>query len=135
MLERLCTEMDNRYRLLDGADTIDRASDDWYDVWYPELSPSPELVAEVAKAGADSVCVIGAVALVAIGLLGVWERAGAQGALAVRPVTPRVLSGGDFGFRVEGVKGETPVGRLVVRQQEGEDLQAQGDGSEGRVGD
>ena len=54
-------------------------------------------------------------AVVAIGLLGVWERAGAQGALAVRPVTPRVLSGGDFGFRVEGVKGETPVGRLVVQ--------------------
>jgi uncharacterized protein YeaO (DUF488 family) len=26
------------------------AADDWYDVWYPELSPSPELVAQAQKA-------------------------------------------------------------------------------------
>jgi uncharacterized protein YeaO (DUF488 family) len=26
------------------------ASDDWYDVWYPELSPSPELVAKALAA-------------------------------------------------------------------------------------
>ena len=26
------------------------AADDWYDVWYPELSPSPELVSRALKA-------------------------------------------------------------------------------------
>ena len=35
--------------------------------------------------------------------------------LAVRPVTPTVLTGGDFGFRVEADKGGTPVGELVVK--------------------
>lgn len=30
------------------------ASDDWYDVWYPELSPSPELVAAGRGAGGDA---------------------------------------------------------------------------------
>jgi hypothetical protein len=54
-------------------------------------------------------------AVVVIAVLGIWQRAAAQGAVAVRPVTPRVLAGGDFGFRVEGVKGDTPVGRLVVQ--------------------
>lgn len=30
------------------------AADDWYDVWYPELSPSPELVAEAQKAETEA---------------------------------------------------------------------------------
>ena len=34
----------------------------------------------------------------------------------VTPQTPTVLSGGDFGFRIEGMKGDAPVGVLVVRQ-------------------
>ena len=29
------------------------AADDWYDVWYPELSPSPGLVTEAQKAASD----------------------------------------------------------------------------------
>ena len=31
------------------------------------------------------------------------------------PGTPHVLSGGDIGFRVEGNRGDYPVGTLVVR--------------------
>jgi len=30
------------------------AADDWYDVWYPELSPSPELVTQALKAQTDT---------------------------------------------------------------------------------
>ena len=30
------------------------ASDDWFDVWYPELSPSPALVARALKARSDA---------------------------------------------------------------------------------
>ncbi|MPZ12110.1 MAG: DUF488 family protein [Kiloniellaceae bacterium] len=29
------------------------AADDWYDVWYPELSPSPELVAQAQAAATE----------------------------------------------------------------------------------
>jgi hypothetical protein len=35
--------------------------------------------------------------------------------IAVNPVTPTVLAGGDFGFRIEGDRGGTPVGELVVK--------------------
>lgn len=35
--------------------------------------------------------------------------------VAVQPVTPTVLSGADLGFRVEGNRGGTPVGTLVVK--------------------
>jgi|RhiMethySRZTD1v2_1073278.scaffolds.fasta_scaffold1579525_2 hypothetical protein len=35
--------------------------------------------------------------------------------VAVNPVTPTVLTGGDFGFRVEGDRAGTPVGELVVK--------------------
>jgi hypothetical protein len=31
------------------------------------------------------------------------------------PVAPTVISGADFGFRVEGNRGGTPVGTLVVK--------------------
>jgi hypothetical protein len=34
---------------------------------------------------------------------------------AVTPVPPTVLSGSDFGFRVEGMKNNRPTGVLVVR--------------------
>lgn len=30
------------------------AADDWYDVWYPELSPSPDLVTQALKAETDA---------------------------------------------------------------------------------
>jgi hypothetical protein len=33
----------------------------------------------------------------------------------VEPVTPTVMTGGDVGFRVEGLRGGTPVGTLVVK--------------------
>ena len=36
-------------------------------------------------------------------------------AFGVQPVTPTVVSGPDVGFRIEGMRGGTPVGRLVVR--------------------
>jgi hypothetical protein len=35
--------------------------------------------------------------------------------LGSQPVTPVVLSGSDIGFRMTARKGDTPVGRLVVR--------------------
>ena len=59
--------------------------------------------------------------LVAIGLLaaGAWGYAqSAQKAQAIgtqRMTSPVVISGNDVGFRMEGRKGNTPVGRLVVR--------------------
>ena len=30
------------------------AADDWYDVWYPKLSPNPELVAQALKAETET---------------------------------------------------------------------------------
>ncbi len=58
-------------------------------------------------------------AVVVIGsFLTVGSLAYAQGYKAAHPVTPKVLSGGDIGFRVESVRGETPVGRLVVKVNE-----------------
>jgi hypothetical protein len=33
----------------------------------------------------------------------------------VQPLTPTVISGADLGFRVDGRKGSTPIGTLVVR--------------------
>lgn len=39
-----------------------------------------------------------------------------QGAMAVTPVPPRVFSGADIGFRMEGRRGATPTGILVIRQ-------------------
>jgi hypothetical protein len=35
--------------------------------------------------------------------------------IAVKPVTPTVLTGGDIGFRVEGDRAGTPVGEIVVK--------------------
>lgn len=50
--------------------------------------------------------------------LAAWSRA--QPAVATRPVTPVVLAGPDIGFRMTGLKGDTPVGELVVRTKTGE---------------
>jgi hypothetical protein len=36
-------------------------------------------------------------------------------ALAPRPVQPVVLTGTDIGFRMEGRRGNTPMGKFVVR--------------------
>jgi hypothetical protein len=35
--------------------------------------------------------------------------------LAVTPVPPKVMTGTDVGFRVEGLRGNTPVGKIVVK--------------------
>jgi len=44
-----------------------------------------------------------------------WATSQSQ-LVAVNPVTPRVVTGEDLGFRVEGLRGgSTPVGTLVVR--------------------
>jgi hypothetical protein len=43
---------------------------------------------------------------------GRWAQAQAP---SLRPQTPTVLSGNDIGFRVDGRKGNTPIGVLVVR--------------------
>lgn len=37
-----------------------------------------------------------------------------------RPPSPVVIAGPDVGFRVTGMRGETPVGQLVVRNKNGE---------------
>ena len=49
-------------------------------------------------------------------LLAVAEWAGAQLARRWRPLAePQVLTGAEFGFRVHGMYGDTPVGVIVVR--------------------
>ena len=57
--------------------------------------------------------------IVALGLIlavGVGAAGGyALGLQVTQPGTRTLFSGVDFGFRMEGRKGNTPVGRLVVR--------------------
>jgi hypothetical protein len=49
-------------------------------------------------------------------LLGVAAWSHAQVAVAPRPINPPVvLAGPDVGFRMTGLKGDVPVGQLVVR--------------------
>jgi hypothetical protein len=36
-------------------------------------------------------------------------------AVRVQPVPPKVMTGADIGFRVEGLRGSTPVGTIVVK--------------------
>src|SRR5687768_4077262 len=53
--------------------------------------------------------------LVAVILSAVSAWAMSQ-AVVINPVTPRVITGADVGFRVEGLRGgTTPVGTVVVR--------------------
>ena len=54
------------------------------------------------------------VAVALVSSLITWTWATAQ-ATAVIPVPPRVMTGAELGFRVVGLRGETPVGRIVVR--------------------
>ena len=35
--------------------------------------------------------------------------------LFTTPVTPHVVTGAELGFRVEGLRGNTPIGRVVVK--------------------
>jgi hypothetical protein len=56
-----------------------------------------------------------ALVLILIGLsAGFWVRGHAQGRGLIEPGIT-VLSGSDLGFRVEGRRGATPTGTLVVR--------------------
>jgi hypothetical protein len=50
--------------------------------------------------------------LVVVFVAGAWAATQSRG---VQPVPPSVLSGADIGFRMEGRKGSTAVGRLVVK--------------------
>lgn len=50
-----------------------------------------------------------------IALLAVGTWAYGQSWGPVQPVTPTVVSGADIGFRIEGVRGDTPIGTLVIR--------------------
>ena len=54
--------------------------------------------------------------------------------LQVTPVTPTVLSGADFGFRVEGNRAGTPIGTLVIKMN-GQWVEAEigGDGRPKRI--
>lgn len=58
------------------------------------------------------------IVLVILCSLATWKWASAQAAaqaIGITPVPPRVMTDSDLGFRVEGLRGETAVGRLVVR--------------------
>jgi hypothetical protein len=57
--------------------------------------------------------IFGACFLVSLLSAAAWGRAQA---LSTQPTGHVVLSGSDVGFRIEGVRGGKPVGRLVVRQ-------------------
>ena len=37
-------------------------------------------------------------------------------ALAARPVPPTIVSGENVGFRIEAVRGATPIGHIVIKQ-------------------
>lgn len=52
--------------------------------------------------------------LLVVCLLAGWRWATSQ-VVGMTPVPPRVMSAGDIGFRVVGVRGDTPVGRFVIR--------------------
>ena len=56
---------------------------------------------------------LGVFVVLLLGIATTWTRA--QVAIAPRAIPPTVLAGPDVGFRMTGVKGDTPVGQLVVR--------------------
>ena len=62
------------------------------------------------------VTIVGAVMVAAVIGGGVWVRAQVAPKLAEPPV--QIISGADFGFRVDSVASDgTPVGKIVVRQK------------------
>jgi hypothetical protein len=50
---------------------------------------------------------------IALLAIGTWAYGQSWG--PVQSVTPTVVSGNDIGFRIEGVRGDTPIGTLVIR--------------------
>ena len=71
------------------------------------------------------------VVIVLIAFAAAWSYAQS---LQVTPVTPTVLSGADFGFRVEGNRAGTPIGTLVIKMN-GQWVEAEigGDGRPKRI--
>ena len=57
---------------------------------------------------------VAAVVIALVSSFATWTWATAQ-VMGYTPVPHKVMSSGDLGFRVEGLRGETPVGRFVVR--------------------
>jgi hypothetical protein len=57
---------------------------------------------------------IGAAVLAVLMIVAATAWVTAQ-ALSFQPVPPKVMTGSDIGFRVEGLRGSTPVGTLVVK--------------------
>jgi hypothetical protein len=59
--------------------------------------------------------------VVAVFLAGMWAHAQTRrtitqsGTIIIAPPPSTIIAGADLGFRVEGHKGDTPLGRLVVR--------------------
>jgi hypothetical protein len=54
------------------------------------------------------------IAIAILSSLATWKVATAQ-VTAIRPIEPRVISGADIGFRVDSLRGATPLGRLVIK--------------------
>lgn len=50
--------------------------------------------------------------VVVVAVVASWITAQAQWA---RPVPPKVMVGDDLGFRVEGLRGDVPVGSIVIK--------------------
>lgn len=61
-----------------------------------------------------------AVAASVLILLAIAARAQSRGDIipppGLTPAAPNVVSGSDFGFRIDGMKGDTPVGAFVIRR-------------------
>jgi hypothetical protein len=53
--------------------------------------------------------------LLALFTFGAGASSGSTQAVQIEKITPKVLSGSEIGFRVEGLKGGIPVGTVVVR--------------------
>ena len=64
-------------------------------------------------AAAARTCVVGLGLMLAVGVGAVGGYA--LGLQSTQPPSPTLFSGVDVGFRMEGRKGNMPIGRLVVR--------------------
>ena len=65
----------------------------------------------MTSAARKCIVALGLILAVVVGAAGGY----ALGLQSAQPGTPTLFSGVDVGFRMEGRKGNTPVGRLVVR--------------------
>ena len=74
---------------------------------YPSYDQDLEGIAMKLQRVAAAFCVI-----LLIVLATAWVTAQV---VAVKPVPPKVMTGADVGFRVEGIRGDTPIGVIVVK--------------------